>query len=106
MQDIKEDKSLKYLVNSITKKFGLNIKKIILFGSRARNDYTQDSDYDLLIVFDKVTSNIKNTIDDISGDLLYKFNELYSIFHIDEKEYTQKKYNPLFINIEKEGIFI
>lgn len=29
---------------------GINYKEIILFGSRARGDYSEKSDYDILIV--------------------------------------------------------
>jgi predicted nucleotidyltransferase len=29
---------------------GLNLEKVILFGSRARGDYSEDSDWDILVV--------------------------------------------------------
>ena len=31
-------------------KLGVSVEKIILFGSRARGDYREDSDYDILVV--------------------------------------------------------
>lgn len=31
-------------------KMGIKVEKIILFGSRARGDYREDSDYDILVV--------------------------------------------------------
>ena len=34
---------------------GIAVKKIILFGSRARGDFKRDSDWDLMIVIDKNT---------------------------------------------------
>ncbi len=45
--------------------------RIILFGSRARGDAREDSDYDLLVVFDKIDdrratrSRIRSAIDDL-----------------------------------------
>jgi uncharacterized protein len=104
--NFKKDKSLKYLTETMRKKYGSKLKRIILFGSRARNDYNVESDYDLLVVFDKLSSKIKNAVDEISGEILYEFNELYSIFPISEKDFKLKKHNPLFLNIEKEGILI
>ena len=35
------------------KNIGASAQKIILFGSRARNDFTRFSDYDILVITDK-----------------------------------------------------
>ena len=32
---------------------GIGVERILLFGSRARGDYTEDSDWDLLVVIDR-----------------------------------------------------
>ncbi|AIY89551.1 nucleotidyltransferase domain-containing protein [Geoglobus acetivorans] len=34
----------------VAEKFGIKVDRIILFGSRARGDYREDSDWDILIV--------------------------------------------------------
>ena len=46
---------LRDIVTPIASKY--NVKRIYLFGSRARGDYTEDSDYDFFLVldYDKVT---------------------------------------------------
>ena len=55
---MKNDKLKKIIVKSIPG--GVDFEKIILFGSRARNDYNEDSDYDLLIVLkDKISQRKK-----------------------------------------------
>ena len=46
------------------------LEAAILFGSRARGDFDADSDYDLLLVFDKVNSNVKESVDNLSVRLL------------------------------------
>ena len=38
------------LVEEVVEEYDLNIEKVIVFGSRAREDYTDSSDIDLLIV--------------------------------------------------------
>lgn len=43
-----KDKILEEIVKRILNK--ISAHKIILFGSRSRDDYTEDSDYDLLVV--------------------------------------------------------
>ena len=46
---------LRNIVTPIASKY--NVKRVYLFGSRARGDYTEDSDYDFFLVldYDKVT---------------------------------------------------
>ncbi len=43
-------KLIKETILDIAKKYNIEIEKIILFGSRAREDYKEDSDYDILII--------------------------------------------------------
>ncbi|MEM5821206.1 MAG: nucleotidyltransferase domain-containing protein [Candidatus Aenigmatarchaeota archaeon] len=43
-------KKIKEIIVQTAKEMNIEIDRIILFGSRARGDYREDSDYDLLIV--------------------------------------------------------
>ncbi len=50
------------VINSIKRfkesiKFGLNIKKVILFGSYARGNYTDNSDIDVCIIAENISNN-------------------------------------------------
>lgn len=54
---MKKDKLKKIIVKSIPG--DIDFEKIILFGSRARKDYNEDSDYDLLIVLKNKISQRK-----------------------------------------------
>lgn len=42
----------------------LQAKLVILFGSRARGDYTEDSDYDILIVDDRIPTDPRKVDDE------------------------------------------
>ncbi len=46
-------KEIKRVIMNIAKEMGIEIDKIILFGSRARGDYREDSDWDVLVVTKK-----------------------------------------------------
>ena len=46
-------KIIKETILEVAEKHGVDIDKIILFGSRARGDYREDSDYDLLVITKK-----------------------------------------------------
>ena len=103
MRELRNDNTLKYFVTNITKQIGKNCKKIILFGSRARGDDTEESDYDFLIVVSEVSPQLKNTIDSLCGEILFQYNKVFSVVIISEEKYVQQIYNPLLINIRKEG---
>ena len=54
-------KKTEQVVLDLAEKYGLKILSIILYGSRARGDYSFDSDYDLFILFDNDTSLLQFT---------------------------------------------
>ncbi|MCB1179421.1 MAG: nucleotidyltransferase domain-containing protein [Leptospiraceae bacterium] len=57
--ELTKDPILKKLIASIRNELGNNLSKIILFGSRAKNNHEKDSDYDLLILVNKNLPSIK-----------------------------------------------
>ena len=100
----KTDQVLISFVKKIKKLLGTKLRRIILFGSRARDDYSNDSDYDLLIVADETSAETRELIDNEVGNILYEYNSLVSAFLISEERYLSDKFNPLLINISREGI--
>ncbi len=90
----------------IREQLGGHLKRIVLFGSRARGDARQDSDYDLLVVVDEVDRNVKDTIDSIAGEMLYQFGVVISAFPTSEKAVRSRKYSPFLMNIAKEGLLV
>jgi len=78
-----------------------------LFGSRARGDFKNDSDWDILILVNE--SRITNDIEDKFRDELYDIElesgQIISTF-IYSKEYwkTALIFSPLYKNVNKEGI--
>ena len=49
-QVIRELQVIEGVVISVSREEGVDVKSIILFGSRARGDYREDSDWDLLVI--------------------------------------------------------
>jgi predicted nucleotidyltransferase len=64
LSDEKMDiKLIKELIAKSLGMFHLSVFKIILFGSRARKDFTEDSDWDFLIIINNaITRNEKKAI--------------------------------------------
>ena len=75
---IKLKNQIKKFIKQIKTKYSDNLVKVILYGSRARGDSDESSDYDLLLIFDKVTPEIKNYINDLEGEFLYEFSIIIS----------------------------
>jgi predicted nucleotidyltransferase len=106
MKHFRKDEVLEYLVCQIRKKLGNHLKQVILFGSRARGDDIQGSDYDCLVVVDSVSRNVREIIDEIVGEALYQYNAVISAFAISEERYHRQTYSPLLMNVTKEGIVL
>ena len=51
MKNIK--KTVLEIINREIKESGIGLVKVILFGSRAEGNYTEDSDWDFLVIVDK-----------------------------------------------------
>ena len=83
--------------------------RMILFGSQARGDAREDSDWDLLVLLDKEERNYIEDYDNFG----YPFSEIgwnYGVA-INTILYTQKQWEkgkifPLYRNVMREGIEI
>ena len=85
-----EDKIVKEFIGYISDRIKAHIKRIILFGSRAKNSYKPYSDYDLLIVLDQKSSDVINEIYDIVVEFLINYGVDISLKIYSEKDYIQK----------------
>ena len=85
---------------------GDNIKKIILFGSRARGDFHEGSDYDFVIVVERKDKNVREKISDVAVEFLDRYDELSANIVFDEHEWKRQQGFPLGINIEREGLHL
>ena len=81
------------------------IISIILFGSVARGDDTEESDIDILII-----SNHREDIDDKISDeiawIMYDKQELISAHVINEEIFNKTKNFSFLTNVLKEGVSI
>ena len=95
----------KDIVHGLVDMFSDNILKIILYGSVARNENTDESDIDIAII-------IRNEMDDAtkerficwSAELDLQYDRVFSI--IDIREENMEKWGnvlPFYQNVQKEG---
>lgn len=81
--------------------------KIFLFGSRARGDFREDSDWDILILLnqDTVDFSVKRTIRKKLFKVELDTGQPISVFVYSKNEWTiNQSDTPFFQNIISEGI--
>jgi predicted nucleotidyltransferase len=76
------------------------------FGSRARGDATWESDLDVCVVVDQLTSEDRYTLWNIAWEIGFEQDMLISAvpFSKDEFEHGPCSESPLVLNILREGI--
>jgi len=86
-------KLIKETILNVAKEYNIEIDKIILFGSRARGDFREDSDWDILIVTKEKMD--KEKLEDFSYEISLKLIDLLDkpvdILIISKDEYETKR---------------
>lgn len=88
----------------LRKKVGHRVRQIVLFGSRARGDAREGSDYDLLVVVDQRSSDLRAVILDIERGLMDRYGVLVTTILRSEEEWKRSQALPLARNITREGV--
>ena len=79
--------------------------KIILFGSRARDDSRQDSDWDFLILTNKkINQNLKNQISDSLFEAELETEQVLTSIIQNSLNWHNYKQSNIYQNINREGI--
>ncbi|MGB9714804.1 MAG: nucleotidyltransferase domain-containing protein [Thermodesulfovibrionales bacterium] len=96
---------LKEFKEEIEKLYGKRLKSIILYGSWARGDATEDSDIDVLIVLEGkiIPGKEIDRMIDIITDINLKYRVLMSVYPISEEDYSTIN-SPFLINVRREGV--
>ncbi len=83
---------------------GNRVKDIILFGSRARGDHKDYSDYDMLLIVDRRDKALRDIVVDIEVGILDTHERLVGSIVYESAEWEMKKSSPLGSTILREGI--
>ena len=87
-----------------------NVRGIILYGSCARGDFTDESDVDIAILTESDRETVKkydSMIDDIATSIGIDTMAVVNFVCLPQKEFEEKSsWYPYFMNIKKEGIVL
>lgn len=96
------------LVQGLIDIFQNNISMIILYGSMARNETTDESDIDIAIIIKKKMDNqTKKRFIRWIADMDIRYEKVFSIVDIQEDNMNKwERVLPFYQNIRKEGIVL
>ncbi|OPX37875.1 MAG: hypothetical protein B1H11_05265 [Desulfobacteraceae bacterium 4484_190.1] len=90
----------------LRQKLGERLKKVILYGSQARGDAWEGSDYDVLVLVDERTPVIREAVIDAGVEMMDRYETLFAALIYNEQEWRRARGFPLTWNIEQEGIAV
>ncbi len=101
-----EQRMVSEFMHLLEKRFGILIRSILIFGSKARGDSTPDSDLDVLVVVDSDDWQIHKQIRYLAADICLKYGlelspRVWSVTHRQEMEELQLLF---YQNILRDGI--
>ena len=95
-------------LSEIQKIYGSHLKRVILYGSYARGDYTPDSDVDIMILVDLKDEEMASYSDALS-EIGFEYNVDHDIWmmpvvkNIEHFRHWVSAY-PFYRNVQKEGV--
>jgi predicted nucleotidyltransferase len=103
MDDLK--KILPELKAALERRYGERLVKLILFGSHARGEATEDSDIDVLAVLKDMESSYREIVatGDIVTELGLEYDTLIALIPIEAERFDAET-TPFIANVKSEGV--
>jgi predicted nucleotidyltransferase len=105
-----ERRALAELVERLRQRYGDDLLRVALFGSKARGNFDEESDLDVLVVVKHIPDETywqhRSEIVDHTYDLELEHDVVFSLLVLDEGEHSRMRQWNLLINrnIERDGI--
>jgi len=105
VNDIRSE-TLRELKESLETFLGDRLLRMILFGSIARGDYTDESDIDVAIIIRGLTRELKHQVLDRVAEIELKHLMPLSVLLLSEDEFDRLKRRErrIALDIEREGV--
>ena len=97
-------------VTEVQKIYGTHLKSVILYGSYARGDFTQESDVDIMVLVD-LPSDKMDEYSDALAEVDYEYNVNYDIWmmpvvkNVEHFNHWVTAY-PFYSNVQREGVVL
>lgn len=96
------------LIEGLRGIFAQNVLQIILYGSVARQEETEESDIDIAIIIEKaLDSSLRDQFIEWNSEMDMKYNRIFSIVDIERSKIDKwGKVLPFYRNIQEEGVIL
>lgn len=100
------EQALRDLVAWVRERFGERVRDVRLFGSYARGEANEDSDVDVLVVVDALTSAEAREIAYHTGDLLTQYDVIISALALSRERYEElvSRERAIVQEIQRDGV--
>ena len=99
-----QDPVVQEFAAALRQRLGPRLCQMTLFGSRARGEARDDSDYDMLVIVDHRTPELRAIILEVESQLLDRYGALVATVLRSEDEWQCSQGFPLARNIAREGV--
>ena len=105
--DEKIERILNEIKRYLEERYGEGIRKVILYGSHARGEATEDSDVDVMVVVsdDLDPKEVRRSLEPLIGEFYVRDLEIVTVFPVRESDFEHKQ-SDILINVRKEGIVV
>jgi predicted nucleotidyltransferase len=90
----------------LCERFPREVRKVLLYGSRARGDFSQGSDYDVIVLVERTNKELEEQICALAWDFGFEQRVSISVLVFEQALYEGDRYEPLFMNVRREGIAV
>ncbi|MBL7162498.1 MAG: nucleotidyltransferase domain-containing protein [Anaerolineales bacterium] len=103
-----EQTAIQNLLDALCEKYTNDIKQVILFGSKARGDFDQDSDIDLLVLTEYENWSLRNDIWQMAARIELAFDVIFNVQLIAAQRWQEMSAQRFGLcqNVEQDGILI
>ncbi|MGQ9646970.1 MAG: nucleotidyltransferase domain-containing protein [Thermodesulfobacteriota bacterium] len=101
-----DDDAIKELKDALGRQLGSRLRKMVLYGSRARGDFDTESDIDIAVIVRELTRELKHQVLDTVAEIELKYLTPLSVIIFSENEFEQLKRRErrIALDIEREGV--
>lgn len=88
----------------LKERLGDKFVAVTLYGSRARGDAREGSDFDLIVEVRERTEEVRELVLELDVEMMNEFDELFVGMVYDEAEWKRESDMPLGWNVSREGV--
>ena len=88
----------------LKERLGDRLVSVTLYGSRARGDAREGSDFDLIVQVKSRADDTREVVLDVNVEMMDEFEMLFMGMLYDEEEWSRTRLFPLGWSVDREGI--